>query len=128
MITGIAHIGICVNNIEAAVCYFEENFNATVENRVEYPEMGQISTYLRLKDGQCLEVMSPMGDAGVVAEFLAKKGQGFHHLSLKSDTWETTIAEYEEKGYRIVSKGDGYAFLHPKSAMGILYEICREEK
>lgn len=128
MITGIAHIGICVNDIEAAVRYYEKNFNATVQSRVEYPDMGQVSTYLRLKDGQCLEVMSPMGDTGVIAEFLAKKGEGFHHLSLKSDTWEETIAGFEAEGYRIVGKGNGYAFLHPKSAMGILYEICREEK
>lgn len=126
MITGIAHVGICVKDSENAVRFFQENFNAVVQNRVEYPEMSQVSTYVKLKDGQCIEIMSPMGDTGVVADFLAKKGEGFHHLSLKSDNWESVIAEYEEKGYRIVSKGDGYAFLHPKSAMGILYEICRE--
>ena len=126
MIAGIAHVGICVKDSENAVRFFQENFDAVVQERVEYPQMGQVSTYVKLKDGQCFEIMSPIGETGVVADFLEKKGEGFHHLSLKSDSWESVIAEYEEKGYRIVSKGDGYAFLHPKSAMGILYEICRE--
>lgn len=128
MITGVAHIGICVKDSEEAVRYYTKNFDATLEKQVEYPDLGQLSTYLKLNDGQCLEVMSPIGDTGVVAEFLAKKGEGFHHLSLKSDSWEETVAGFEAEGYRIVGKGDGYAFLHPKSALGILYEICREEK
>ena len=126
MITGIAHIGICVKDPEQAARYYTENFNGCVVGCTDYPELGQRSTYVKLQDGQCFEIMSPTRDNGVVAKFLAKKGEGFHHISLKSDAWEADIASYEENGYYVVGKGDGYAFLHPKTAMGILYEICRE--
>ena len=126
MITGIAHIGICVKNPEQAVHFYTETFHAQITGCTEYPELGQVSIYVKLQDGQCFEIMSPLGDVGVVSDFLAKKGEGFHHISLSSNDWEADIASYEEKGFRIVSKGNGYAFLHPKTAMGILYEICRE--
>ena len=127
MITGINHIGICVNNIEDAAKFFGDNLDAKVTETVEYSELGQISTFIELKDGLKFEVMTPMGEGGVVEKFLEKHGEGFHHISLLTDDFDNTVAKCAENGCRIIPGGEKYAFIHPKSGKGILYEICQEQ-
>ncbi len=124
MLEKISHIGLCVQNIDEALRLLE----ATVGiNSVEYAEMPgrfQKSAYVRIgKNNDLLELMEPMGGAGTVADYLARHGEGIHHISLQVDSAEKAGAAFEAAGCKIIGKGKGIAFVHPKTAFGVLFEL-----
>ncbi len=124
MVQKLAHVGICVKSIDAMVELLEKTIGVNSVSRVEMPERNQVSAYVKIGDqNDCLEIMEPIGDEGTVAAFLAKRGEGIHHLSLKVDNVEETAAIFEAAGCRIIGRGKGVAFVHPKSAFGVLYEL-----
>lgn len=125
MIQKISHIGIAVNSIDDTVKLLADAFGAKELARQEIPQMGQTSALVQVADGK-YEVMEPLGEKGTVQKFLAAHGEGFHHISLYSDDWETDIAALEAKGM-ILSKASAgkmsVAFTNPKTTGGVLYEI-----
>lgn len=124
MIKGIAHIGFCVKSIEAVLEFYRKTVGATEVSRIPMPEMQQVSSYVSIGMGQELfELMEPLGNTGTVADFLAKRGEGIHHISLKTDNLNEAISSFEEAGCRIIGRGENYAFVHPKTSFGVLYEL-----
>lgn len=127
MITGINHVGIVVNDVQEYAAMLHELLNAEIVETVAFPEAGQTSCLVRFGDSS-YELMSPLGEDGVVGKFLAKNGQGFHHISLLSDDFDADVAELEAKGVKIIgiseTGGMRYAFTHPKTSGGVLYEIA----
>ena len=127
MIKGINHVGIVVNDVEEYSAFLKKIIGAEVVETVAFPEAGQTSCLVKFGDSK-YELMSPLGEEGVVGKFLAKNGQGFHHISLLSDDFDTDVAYLESQGIKIIgiseSGGMRYAFTHPKTSGGILYEIA----
>ncbi|MBE6969042.1 MAG: hypothetical protein E7442_02835 [Ruminococcaceae bacterium] len=124
MILGINHIGVCVKSIDDFVAVMENAFGAKVIERVSMPDRNQTSCVVEFgTDGSRYEVMEPIGEEGVVWDYLQKKGQGLHHISLNVEDIEKDCAELEAKGIRIIGKTKGLAFTHPKTTGGILYEL-----
>ena len=95
--------------------------------RVEFPEQRQISAIVRIGDG-CLELMEPTAPDGAVGKFLETKRGGLHHISLLCDDVATMCEELEAQGLQVIGKmfegSVRVAFLHPKSAKGILFELA----
>ena len=130
-IKGAAHIGIAVENINEAVSVFANLFGGKLLYKKEIPEQKQISALVSI--GQCsLELMEPTDENAVVAKYLKSKGQGVHHISLEVEGLPQLITDLEEKGAVIIGKSlegpDKIAFLHPKSALGILFELTERGK
>lgn len=128
MITGINHVGLVVNDVEEYAAFLKNMMGAEVVETVPFPAAGQTSCLVEFGDSK-YELMSPLGEVeGVVGKFLAKHGQGFHHISLWSDDFDADVAALQEKGIKIVSfsedRGTRYAFTHPKTSGGVLYEIA----
>lgn len=127
MIKGINHVGIVVNDVQEYAAMLHELLGAEIVETVAFPEAGQTSCLVRFGDAK-YELMSPLGDGGVVGKFLAKNGQGFHHISLLSDDFDADVAALEAKGVKIIgisqTGGMRYAFTHPKTSGGVLYEIA----
>ncbi len=124
MVQKLAHVGICVKSIDAMVELLEKTIGVNSVSRVEMPERNQVSAYVSIGEKRdCLEIMEPIGEEGTVAAFLAKRGEGIHHLSLKVDSVEEAAAAFEAAGCRIIGRGKGVAFVHPKSAFGVLFEL-----
>ena len=123
MIKGLGHIGICVSDNKKAEEFFTKLLDAKLCSVVDYPDMGQKSAYYSLADGTMIEVMTPTREGGVVDKFLKKHGEGFHHISLKTDDIKETVIKLEDSSCRIVSGGEDFAFLHPSSGLGVLYEL-----
>ena len=69
------------------------------------------------------ELMEPLGSEGVVPKFLAKNGEGFHHISLVSNDLDADCANLESHGAKIIGRSGKTAFTHPKTTGGIVYEI-----
>ena len=127
MIKGINHIGVVVKNIDETVEFFKEAFGAEEVERISFPEVGQVSCLLKI-GRDYFELMEPLGTGGVVAKYLAEKGEGLHHISLLSDNLEEDCEHLEKQGVRIVGKASEgsleVAFTHPKTTGGILYEVA----
>ncbi len=127
MIKGINHIGIVVDDVEEYAAFLKKTIGAELVETVRFEAAGQVSCLVQFGDSK-YELMAPIGDEGVVGKFLAKNGQGFHHISLLSDDFDADCAHLEEQGIKIVGKsatgGMRYAFTHPKTSGGILYEIA----
>jgi len=127
MIKGINHVGIVVKNADEVIGFLRDTFGAEEINRVEFPELQQVSCIVRIGSG-CFEIMEPTGPDGAAGKFLETKGGGLHHISLLCDDVSATCDELEGKGLKIVGKmfdrPSKLAFLHPKSGKGILYELA----
>ena len=77
--------------------------------------------------------MEPTAEDSPIAKFLEKKGEGIHHLAFATDGVANALAEVEAKGVRLIDKaprkgaeGLNIAFLHPKSTIGVLTELCEK--
>lgn len=127
MITGINHIGIVVKSIDETVEFLNRTIGAVETERVAFPEAGQTSCIVQFGDSK-YELMEPIGEEGVVADFLEKHGGGFHHISLLTTDFDAELEHLKAEGVKIIgvseTGGMRYAFTHPKTSGGILYEIA----
>ena len=124
MVNGFYHIGLCVKSIDNTFKWMQATMAAKMLYCTEYPDRHQRSAMVVLPDGiSKFELMEPMGETGVVADFIEKQGEGIHHVSLKVNNLECACSSFEAEGNRIISKGNGVAFVHPKGAGGVLYEL-----
>lgn len=124
MVKSFNHIGICVNSIDTTFAWMEKTMGARMISRTEYPDRHQVSAIVELNDNASrFELMEPIGETGTVADFIAKRGEGIHHISLKVENVEQSCADFEVAGCRMIGKTAGLAFTHPKTSFGILYEL-----
>ena len=127
VIIGINHVGFVVESIDDVLEFLRRAYNAKEIDRHEFPELGQVSCLVQIGDGK-FELMEPLGNVGVVPNFLKTKGEGFHHISLLSDNFEKDCEKLEDQGVKLIGKSyEGpfkVAFTHPKSSKGVIYEIA----
>ncbi len=129
MIKKIDHIGIAVSNLEESLSFYEGALGLKVENIEEVPEQKVKVGFLDI-GGVHLELLEPTSPDGPVAKFIEKRGEGIHHISILVDNIENSIESIKEKGIKLIDetprKGAGdskMAFIHPKSAHGVLLEL-----
>lgn len=123
----IAHIGIAVPSIDAAVAFYRD-----VLGMVPGPEEGAdgariVSLHF---GGPEVELLEPRTADGPIARFLASRGPGIHHVCYRVPDLEAALAACRAAGYRLVDEqprtgagGRRIAFIHPKSTAGILIEL-----
>lgn len=129
-IKGVLHIGVAVENVDKAVSVMEDYFGAKLVYKKEIPNQKQISAVVSF--GNCsLELMEPTDENAVIAKYLKSRGQGVHHISLEVEGLPEVVADLENKGAAVIGKNlegrDKFAFLHPKSAFGILFELSDKQ-
>lgn len=126
MIKRINHVGFVVESIDKTLGWLTAAFGAEEVERRSFPQLGQTSCIVRIGTS-CYELMEPCGEGGVVSKFLAKRGEGFHHVSLLSDDLAADTAAVEQAGVQVVNKLPGAIFTDPRSSGGVLYEITTME-
>ncbi|MEN6465923.1 MAG: VOC family protein [Syntrophaceae bacterium] len=126
MIKGIDHIGIAVEKIDDILGIMKDYFGAEELKRTEYPELQQISSIVSIK-GTNFELMQPTGPDGAIGKFMKDSKGGLHHVSVFCENLEKLVEALESKGVKIIGKmyegPDRVAFIHPKSARGLLIEL-----
>jgi len=124
----VDHLALALDRIDPAVGFFERNFAGRVEEAVH---LGYDQSFrrlmMRLGDYR-LELMESVRPEGFLPRFLARRGEGLHHLSSDVEDLDTALAPFERAGARIVDRFDlapGWrtAFLHPRSAFGVLIQF-----
>lgn len=132
-ITHIEHIGIAVNSLEEAIPYYEETLGMKCYAVEEVTDQ-KVKTAFFMVGQTKIELLESTDPEGPIGKFLEKKGQGVHHLAFAVDDVNKSLAELDDKGVRLIDKsarkgaeGLNIGFLHPKSTMGVLTEICGKE-
>lgn len=125
----IDHIAIAVSNLEAAVKTYEKLFGVKPSKIEDIPERGTRVAFFKIGETK-IELVTPLEGKGPVADFLAKKGHGMHHICLEVKNIEKVLADYRSQGFKLIDEtprtgagGRKIAFLHPSSAEGVLIEL-----
>ncbi len=132
-ISHIEHIGIAVNSLDEAIPYYEETLGMKCYAVEEVTDQ-KVKTAFFMVGETKIELLESTDPQGPIGKFLEKKGQGVHHLAFAVKDVNESLSELEEKGVRLIDKtsrkgaeGLNIGFLHPKSTMGVLTEICAKE-
>jgi methylmalonyl-CoA epimerase len=124
----IDHIGVAVKSLTAAKGIYEKlGLNFAPEETVEGEQVRVVMVQL----GESrLELLEPTSENSVIAKFIAKRGEGLHHVSLRVPDLETAVERLKKDGVRLVSDeikigagGHRYVFVHPSSTGGVLLEL-----
>jgi methylmalonyl-CoA/ethylmalonyl-CoA epimerase len=125
----IYHLGYAVEDIEAASEFYRENFGARPGEFEEVEEQGIVATMFRVGESQ-IELVQPTRPDSPVGKFLAKRGEGFHHVAFEVGDLEEALAELKRNGVELIDEeprrgagGMKIAFIHPAGAFGVLTEL-----
>lgn len=129
MFRRIDHIGVAVEDIEAAIGLYEKSFEMELAHRETVESQGVEAVLLDVGDGH-VELLRPLGPETAVGKFLARKGPGLHHVAYAVDDIEATLERVAAAGIELIDteprtgiRGSRVAFLHPRSTGGVLTEI-----
>ena len=132
MFTEIDHIAIAVNDLEAAVKYYEDVFGATVDHREVVESDGVEEALLKVAESY-IQLLTPTRDDSPVAKYLANKGEGLHHIGYRVKDCAAALDAIKAAGGRVIdeaprpgSRGTTVAFVHPKAIFGTLIELVQE--
>lgn len=136
MLEKIDHIGIAVHSIEAARSFYEKGLGLTCEKVETVAGQKVKAAFFRLGEVH-IELLEPLDEGSPIASFLAKRGEGIHHIAYRTDDIRAQLDRARESGCRLIHEvpvegagGKEVAFLHPGSTFGVLTEFCHpgEEK
>lgn len=128
----IDHIAIVVENLERALEVYRDALGMTVTDIREMPEQDVKMAFLPTGDSE-IELLEPINPDSGIARYLAKRGEGLHHICLEVDDIEATLADLKAKGAQLIDetpKQGAYgriAFIHPKGAHGVLVELVERD-
>ncbi len=132
MLTRIDHIGIAVENIGEALAFFEQALGLPLE-RVASEEGGRTDVAFMQVGGSDVELVEPKDTDSGLAKYLAKRGEGIHHICFQVDDIDAALARLKEHGAQLIdetprtnARGQRYAFIHPKSSHGVLIELYQK--
>lgn len=126
----ISHIGIAVENIEAALPFYRDVLGLEFEGTEVVAEQKVKVAFLAIGESR-IELLEPTAPDSPVAKFLEKNGPGVHHLAFEVDGLEGRLASLKGEGVRLIDEmprigahHTRIAFLHPKASGGVLTELC----
>jgi len=122
------HLGIAVRSLATAKSIYEKlGLPVTAEEVVDAEKVRVVMVPV----GETrLELLEPTSDESVIAKFIAKRGEGLHHISMRVPDLVALVEKLKADGVRLVSNeikvgagGHRYIFVHPSSAGGVLLEL-----
>jgi methylmalonyl-CoA epimerase len=131
MFNRVDHIGVAVEDIDASLELYEQAYGMTLVHREVVAEQGVEAVLLDVGENH-IELLAATGPDTPVGKFIAKKGPGMHHVAYQVDDIEATLAALKAAGMRLIDetprigiRNSRVAFLHPKTAGGLLTEIVQ---
>lgn len=129
----IDHIGIAVRSLKESLPFYTEALQLQLLGEEEVESQQVRVAFLQLGESK-LELLEPLTDSSPIAKFIEKRGEGIHHVALGVSSIEDRLKEMKEKGIRMIDEtprngahGSKIAFMHPKAAHGVLYELCEKK-
>jgi len=130
--THIEHIGIAVKSLDDAITFYEGVFGLKCYKVEEVADQKVKTAFFKVGETK-IELLESTDPEGPIGKFIEKKGEGIHHLAFAVKDINEKLNELDAKGVKVIDKtsrkgaeGLDIGFLHPKSTMGVLTEICED--
>ena len=132
-LTHIEHLGIAVKSLETAIPYYESVLGLKCYAVEEVAEQKVKTAFFKVGQTK-IELLESTDPEGPIGKYLEKKGEGIHHIAFAVEGIESSLKEMESKNIQLIDKvsrkgaeGLDIAFLHPKSTLGVLTELCEKK-
>jgi methylmalonyl-CoA/ethylmalonyl-CoA epimerase len=133
MIKKVDHIGIAVRHLEDVLPFYEEVLKLPLL-AIEEVESEKVRVAFLQVGETNIELLEPTSMESPIAHFIEKRGEGIHHIAIGVESIQERINEMKLKGIRMIqdepkvgAHGAQVAFIHPKSASGVLFELCEKK-
>ena len=134
MIGRVEHIGVAVQDLEAALAFYRGVLGLEVEEIEEVVEQGVRLAVLPVGETR-IELLQSTTPEGPIGRFIERRGEGLHHICLEVKDIERALERLRQAGVRLIDErprvgagGRRIAFLHPRSAHGVLIELSEEPR
>lgn len=133
MVEKVDHIGIAVKSLDKALPFYTDVLKLPLLGIEKVESEGVRVAFLQV--GQTnIELLEPLSAESPIAKFIEKRGEGINHIALGVESIQARLDEMKEQGIRLIQEqpktgahGKLVAFMHPKSTMGVLYELCEKK-
>ncbi|MBM3268207.1 MAG: methylmalonyl-CoA epimerase [Candidatus Sericytochromatia bacterium] len=129
----IDHVGIAVRSLDEAIPFWRDTLGLVL-HEVEIVADQQVRTAVFMAGANRIELLEPTGPDSPIARFIEKRGEGIHHLALRTGDVAGALGALREAGCRLVDEqprpgagGAQIAFVHPKSTGGVLLELSSRD-
>lgn len=129
MFARVDHIGVAVEDLDAAIALYEESLQMELVHREVIEQQGVEAVLLDVGENH-VELLRPLGPDTPVGKFLAKRGPGLHHVAYQVADIDAALAQLKDRGMRLIDeqprigiRNSRVAFVHPASSGGVLTEI-----
>jgi methylmalonyl-CoA epimerase len=133
MALSLHHVGIAVDDLDAAILVYSDLFGATLEHRERVEDQGVEAASLRVGDSR-IELLQPLGPDTPVGRFLAKRGPGMHHMAFEVEDLTAELARLKAHDVLLIDErprrgmfGLQVAFVHPEATGGVLAEFVSND-
>jgi len=130
----IDHLGIAVKSLKDALPFYESVLGLELKGTEVVDDQGVTVAFLPAGDSR-IELLEPLSEDSVVGRFLAKRGEGLHHICYEVEDLQSKLEQFGARGVRLLSgyprrgaEGKLVAFLHPASANGVLVELVEKAR
>lgn len=130
MIKKINHIGIAVKDLDGTAKFYKEILDLEMEGIEEVIDQKVKVGFIPVGESR-IELIQSTDPEGPIATFIAKRGEGIHHIALEVDRIEETLQKLKEEGIQLIDEKPRMgahrlkiAFIHPRSTRGVLLELC----
>ena len=128
----IEHIGIAVNSLEEGEKMYEALLGVPSYKRETVESEKVVTSFFRQGPNK-IELLAPIGEDGPISRFLEKKGPGIHHIAYAVTDIRAEMDRLDKEGFRLLNDepkrgadNKWVCFVHPKTAGGVLVELCQE--
>jgi methylmalonyl-CoA epimerase len=130
----VEHIGVAVNNVEEVARFYAEALGVEVSEPEYFASEGVKIVFLPTNSG-LIELLEPVSETSAIKKFLDNKGEGMHHVCFEVEDIEEVMSRVAAFGAQLIDQtprigrgGKRVAFIHPKSAHGVLVELLENKK
>ena len=130
----VEHLGIAVHSLEEAEPLYTRLFGVPPYKRETVESEGVVTSFFQVGPNK-IELLESLNPEGPIAKFLAHRGEGFHHVAYAVEDIRASMARLREQGFQLLSEeprqgadDQWVCFLHPRSAGGMLVELCQQRR
>jgi methylmalonyl-CoA/ethylmalonyl-CoA epimerase len=128
-ITKVNHVAIVVEDMQESLAFWRDALGLDLHELRDVPAEASQVAFLPLAGAE-IELVRPTTEESGIARYLAKRGEGMHHICLEVDDLPAMLAQLKARGVRLINEepraaadGKQYAFIHPESSSGVLVEL-----